>query len=199
MKLLQKFIVVFLCAVITFAPVLVEARAGSSRSGSSHSAPSHQSMGSRGSKTHESNGAKPIERSMTQKSAPAPQTPPKQVSPAPTAPVAPPAMAQPSFFQRHPFISGIAGGLVGSWIGSMLFNNHSRGEAGTRDGNDWDAGASPAGRTLGSMLPFLLIAGLIMLGIWFYRRNAAAQSFAGYGSGPVPMRSDNEAWNSYIN
>lgn len=94
-------------------------------------------------------------------------------------------------------MAGIAGGLVGSWIGSMLFN-HSRSEAGMGN-NDWDGGssASPMGRALGSLLPIIFIAGLIMLGIWFYRRNAA-QSFASGATGysPEPMRSNSEAWGS---
>ncbi|MBI5428070.1 MAG: TIM44-like domain-containing protein [Nitrospinae bacterium] len=51
---------------------------------------------------------------------------------------------------------------------------------------------SPAGRMLGSMLPLLLIAGLIALGFWLYRRNAspslaASMASTGYAPGPVPM------------
>lgn len=197
MKSLQKCVVVIICALIAFSPLLAEARAGGSRSGGSQS---HQSMGSRGSKTHDNNGSKPMERSMTQKSAPTTTTPPRQansVPPQQAAPMAPQPTAQPSFFQRHPFMSGIAGGLVGSWIGSMLFN-HSRGEAsGVRDGNDWDAAASPAGNMLGSLIPFLLFAGLIMLGFWLYRRNAGqalASNTAGYNTlRSVPIQK-NEAY-----
>ena len=193
MKLLRNFVIVFLSVYIALAPAFVEARAGSSRS--SGGSMSNHSMGSRGSKTYESNSTKPMERSMTQKPAPAP-TPPRQATPAPQpTPMAPP-MAQPSFFQQHPFMAGIAGGLVGSWIGSMLFN-HSRSEAGMGN-NDWDSGsASPMGRTLGALLPILFIAGLIMLGMWFYRRNAAQSLASGTtGYSPEPMRSNNEAWGS---
>lgn len=194
MKFLQKFVIVLVCATIAFSPLLAEARAGgSSRSGTS----SHQSMGSRGSKTHDANGSKPIEKSMTSKPHVAPP-PSRPAEPAPRPnPIAAPQTA-PSFFQRHPFLTGIAGGLAGSFIGNMLFN-HSRGEAGERhesgDGNDWETAseASPFGKLLGSLLPFLLISGLIMLGIWFYRRNSA-QAFAANTGGyaATPMRIDAE-------
>lgn len=188
MNTLQKIVIVSLCVSIALAPALVEARAGG-RSGGSGS--SHQSMGSRGSKTHDSNGNKPIERSMTPKPAPAPAHTP-QATPVPPPPRMVPPMAQPSFFQRHPFLSGVAGGLVGSWIGSMLFN-HSRGEA----NNDWNdaAAASPTAKAFGSILPFLFIAGLIMAGIWFYRRKTAfASNMTGYSSDPMPIRGEN--WGS---
>ncbi len=109
-------------------------------------------------------------------------------------------MAQPSFFQRHPLLSGVMGGLAGSFIGNMLFN-HSRGEAGQRADNDWDSpDASPTGHTLGSMLPFLFIIGLILLGIWLYRRKAAQPAFAtnmsSIGYSPPPIQRDNDSWSS---
>lgn len=200
MSFSKKFVIVFLCAVIAFSPILVEARAG--KSGGSRSGGS-TGMGSRGSKTHDSNAGRPIERSMTPKPAPAPAQPPRQATPAPApapspVPMAQP-MAQPSFFQRHPILSGVMGGLAGSFIGNMLFN-HSRGEAGTRGDNDWDSSASPTGHALGSMLPFLFIAGLILLGVWLYRRNAAQTAAANMSSanydGPVPIRNDYDNWSS---
>jgi predicted lipid-binding transport protein (Tim44 family) len=110
---------------------------------------------------------------------------------------------QPSFFQRNPFMAGVMGGVAGSLIGGLLFN-HSRGEAAVRNGgvdDDLDAAAavSPAGKMLGSMIPFILLAGLILLGVWFYRRNAAqslvsSMGSTGYAPGPTPMRDDN--WGS---
>lgn len=193
MRFARQLIIVALCVIIALPPEWAEARAGSrsSRSGGS----SHQSMGSRGAKTYDNKVGKPIERSMAPKPAPAPQTanpvPPPASAPAPMAP----PLAQPSFFQRHPILAGVMGGLAGSFIGNMLFN-HSRGEA--RD-NDWDSpDASPAGRSLGAMLPFVFIIGLILLGIWLYRRKTAhmAQPMMSTGYNTMPSHHDNWASSS---
>lgn len=203
MSFAKQFIVISLCVTIALSPVLVEARGGgrSSRSGGS----SHQSMGSKGSKTYDSKAGKPIERSVTPKPDPIPAQPPRQATPAtPHAPAPAPMaqpMAQPSFFQRHPILSGVMGGLAGSFIGNMLFN-HSRGEAGQRGDNDWNSpDASPMGHAFGSMLPFLFIIGLILLGVWLYRRKAAQPSFAANMSStsyspPIPIHSDSDRWSS---
>ena len=97
---------------LMLAPSLAEARAGSSYSGSSKSS-SSSSMGSRGTRTFENNGAAPVTRSMN----PTPQA----TSPlAGGAAAGTPAMAGGSFFQRHPFMSGIAGGFLGSMLFSSL-------------------------------------------------------------------------------
>jgi predicted lipid-binding transport protein (Tim44 family) len=75
-------------------------------------------MGSRGSRTYDQNGAKPIQQSTTPRpTATAPQS--AAGSPAPTAQPTP--ATQPSFLQRNPLLAGIAGGLAGSWLGHMLF------------------------------------------------------------------------------
>jgi predicted lipid-binding transport protein (Tim44 family) len=75
-------------------------------------------MGSRGSRTYDQNGAKPIEQSATARpAATAPQS--AAGSPAPT--VQPTPATQPSFLQRNPLLAGIAGGIAGSWLGHMLF------------------------------------------------------------------------------
>ncbi len=52
----------FVCASVTLAPALADARAGASSSGHS------SSMGSRGSRTYENNSAQPLSRSMTTQS-----------------------------------------------------------------------------------------------------------------------------------
>jgi predicted lipid-binding transport protein (Tim44 family) len=75
-------------------------------------------MGSRGSRTYDQNGAKPIEQSVTPKpSATAPESTPGNTSPNAQAA---PAM-QPSFMQRNPLLAGLAAGIAGSYIGNMLF------------------------------------------------------------------------------
>ncbi|HVC56627.1 MAG TPA: TIM44-like domain-containing protein [Stellaceae bacterium] len=88
----------FLCLALAFAPSLAEGRAGSSFGGHS----SFSGMGSRGSRTFESNRAAPITRSMT-------QTPGAATSLGGYGG---------GLFHRHPFLTGLFGGF----LGSMLFH-----------------------------------------------------------------------------
>src|SRR5712671_8158877 len=93
----------FFSVNLALAPAIAEARAGSSAGGRS------SSMGSRGSRTYENNGAQPLSRSVT--------PPPEPSRPPGLAPAAPaPAYGGGSFFQRHPFLTGLAGGFIGSWL-----------------------------------------------------------------------------------
>src|ERR1700758_3187585 len=84
----------FFSVNLALAPAIAEARAGSSAGSRS------SSMGSRGSRTYENNGAQPLSRSVT----PAPEAP-RQPGFAPAAP-APAYGSGGSFFQRHPFLTG---------------------------------------------------------------------------------------------
>ncbi len=142
------------CLSIALAPNIAEARAGKSFSFGGGSS-SFSGMGSRGSRTFEPNGAAPITRSMT----PSPQSPSTMpgLSPSPV-----PAYGG-SFFQRHPFLTGLAGGF----IGSMLFSH-----------------LGGFGHVLGGFLEFALI-GLL---IWFAFRLFAGGGFARAGApfGAVP-------------
>lgn len=154
------------------------ARAGST------SKSSGSSFGSKGSRTHE---AAPMERTLTPPTATAPRStvpPPPQAAPrpgavdsAPLAPggisrpgaMAPAGMAQqPGFFQRNPFMAGLAGGLVGAGIGSMLFG-HSPAMAAASD-------AAPGASMLGLLLQLALIGGLAWLA---YRLFAGRKAAAG--------------------
>lgn len=135
----------FFCLTLALAPSLAEARAGSSYSGG-RSAPS--SMGSRGLRTFENNGAAPVTRSMTQ-------------TPQATSPLAGAAGAYGgSFFQRHPFLTGLAGGF----LGSMLFS-----------------GMGGMGHVFGGLLTLLIIGFLIFLLIRLF--TGRGFSFAGAGGG----------------
>src|SRR6202008_4028057 len=96
---------------LALAPAVAEARAGSSYGGRS------SSMGSRGLRTYENKGAQPLSRSAT----PLPQTPQPGFGGAPS-----PAYGGGSFFQRHPFLTGLAGGF----IGSVLFGSSGWGARG---------------------------------------------------------------------
>ena len=151
----------FFCATLALAPAIAEARAGSSAGGSS------SGMGSRGSRTYENNNAQPLSRSAT----PLPETP-RSPGLAPAMPS--PAYGGGSFFQRHPFLTGLAGGMIGSW----LF-----GHAG------WaaDGAGGSAGSMLGMLLQFLIIGLLIYFAVRLFRGRALS---GGWGNrppgGPMP-------------
>lgn len=134
-------VLLFFCLALAFAPSLAEARAGSSFGGSGGGS----SFGSRGLRSFENNGASPLSRSMA----------------------SPPAAASPlagayggSFFQRHPFLTGIFGGF----LGSMLFH-----------------GLGGFGHFLGGLLTLLIIVGLIFFVIRLF--SGRGFSFAGAGGG----------------
>jgi predicted lipid-binding transport protein (Tim44 family) len=133
---------VFFCIALSLAPSLAEARAGSSFSGGG------SSFGSRGTRSFDNNGAAPLSRSMTQ-------------TPSATSPLggASPAYGG-SFFSRHPFLSGIAGGF----LGSMLFS-----------------GMGGFGHMFGGLLT-LLIIGLLIFFV-FRLFSGRGFSFAGAGGG----------------
>src|SRR5713101_2375503 len=150
----------FFCATLALAPAIAEARAGSSAGGSS------SGMGSRGSRTYENNNAQPLSRSAT----PAPE--------APRAPGLAPAMPSPaygggSFFQRHPFLTGLAGGFIGSW----LFG-HS-GYAAEGDG-------ASSGSMMGMLLQLLIVGLLIYFAVRLFRGRAFSSGSRGGGPGWPP-------------
>ncbi|HEX7199145.1 MAG TPA: hypothetical protein VF213_06690, partial [Dongiaceae bacterium] len=151
---------IFIAATLALAPAIAEARAGSSAGGRS------SSMGSRGSRTFENNGAQPLSRSVTP--LPQPSRPPGF---APAAPA--PAFGGGSFFQRHPFLTGLAGGFIGSW----LFG-HSGWAAG-------EGGGSSASM-LGMLLQLLIIGLLIYFAVRLFRGRAFATGGRGGGFGSPP-------------
>lgn len=188
---MKRFYVVFLAVMLAIAPILAEARAGGSFSGSrssasssrswsspSRSTPSYSygSMGSKGSNTYTpSQTYQPITRSTT---------PP----PAPVTRPAPVTTAQPTVTQSVPssvgsgpshtgtFLAAGAGALTGSLIGNALSNHGTTvvnnggyaggvapgGYAGTQV---VDAGYS-SGNMLGSFFSFLIVMIIIGLIIW---------------------------------
>ena len=146
---------------IAFAPSFADARAGGSTSSSGAS--SSSSMGSRGQRTFEQNGAAPITRSAN----PTPASP--SASPM-GAPAGAAAGAGGSFFQRHPFLTGLAGGF----LGSMLFSS-----------------MGGFGHALGGLMTILLIG----IGIWLvvmlvrslWGRSTAPSGNMGGMGGPTPL------------
>jgi predicted lipid-binding transport protein (Tim44 family) len=153
------FLALFFSVNLALAPAIAEARAGSSSGGSS-------SMGSRGSRTYENNGGQPLSRSVT----PLPATPrPPGLAPAmPT-----PAYGGGSFFQRHPFLTGLAGGFIGSW----LFG-HS--------GFAADGEGASGGSMLGMLLQILIIGLLIYFAVRLFRGWAFSSGSRGGGGGWPP-------------
>ncbi len=170
---LSRATAALLAASLVLTPMLAEAKAGKS-----------SSMGSRGTRTFQQNNAQPLQRSTTPPPpAAAPQAPvqsaplsqPQAARPAmPAAPV-----AQPSFFQRHPFLSGMMGGLVGAGIGSMLFGG----------GSFFGQGA---GGFIGLILQILLIVFVVKLLIGFFRRRSNP---AAYEAAPQQADYDYQAQN----
>jgi hypothetical protein len=86
---------------VAVAPSLAEARAGTSFGGG------FSGMGSRGSRSFENNGAAPLARTM--------ETP---------SPSFGGAMGGGSFFSRHPFLTGMFGGFIGSMLFGGGFFGH---------------------------------------------------------------------------
>lgn len=161
-----KLIATMVVLTIVATPVLSYARAGGRSGGGSGGSSSgsggmtYGSQGSRGSKTFDNNGAKPIERSTTPQTAP---NAPATARPAPAPALAPQPMAQPSFFQRHPILTGLAAGFAGSWLGHMIFGANNSMAAAGGEGAEAAAGG-------GSMLPLLLLFGLGAAAIYYFRR-----------------------------
>ena len=156
----RVFLALFVCASVALAPALADARAGGSSSGHS------SSMGSRGSRTYENNSAQPLSRSLTTQSPAAAAQPGLAPSPA--------YGGGGSFFQRHPFMTGLAGGFIGSW----LFGHMGYAADGTGGGSG-----------LGMILQILIIGLLIYFAIRLFRGRGRAL-FGGGGSMPFsPPRS----------
>jgi predicted lipid-binding transport protein (Tim44 family) len=144
-------------ASLALAPAIAEARAGSSYG----SRPSN--MGSRGLRTYQNDNAQPLSRSMT----PYQQTP-MTSGPAPYASF--PAYGGGSFFQRHPFLTGLAGGFLGSW----LFGH-----------SGYAADGASGGSAMGTLLELLIIGVLIYFAFRFFRGRGF--SVAGAGGAPFSM------------
>jgi predicted lipid-binding transport protein (Tim44 family) len=146
---------------------------GGSRGGGSGS------MGSRGSRTYEQNAGKPIEQSTAPK-------PPAATPPPTTASPAPAAQSNPSLFQRHPILTGIAAGVAGSWIGHMLFGATDS-TAKTSEDGEAIATSHASGFNMVDMLLLMVVAGGVLY--YFSRRRKPVPAFAGMNRGTPPRGS----------
>jgi predicted lipid-binding transport protein (Tim44 family) len=158
-RLWPAFPALFLVLTLALAPSIAEARAGKSYSSGGTSS-GVSGMGSRGSRTFEQNDAAPITRSMN----PNPGTM-QAGRPTGAGPAGAMGAAQPSFFQRHPFLTGIAGGF----LGSMLFSH-----------------LGGMGTMFGGLLTVLIIGGLIFLAIRMFAGRRTAFPGGGMSRGPMP-------------
>jgi predicted lipid-binding transport protein (Tim44 family) len=133
-----RFVLALLFSLtLTLTPSLADARAGGSFGGGG------SSFGSRGSRSFENNGASPLSRTME----------------TPSSGLAGGAAGGGSFFSRHPFLTGIFGGF----IGSMLF------------------GGGFFGHAFGGLFSILIIGVLI-----FFLIKLLSGRFASAGSGFAP-------------
>jgi predicted lipid-binding transport protein (Tim44 family) len=134
------------CLCLVLAPALAQARAGSSYG----SRPS--SFGSRGLRSFDYNSAQPLPRSIP------------QAQPGFGAGMPGPGVGG-SFVQRHPFLTGLAGGIFGSW----LFGHAAH------------AAGGGAGSFFGTLIWLAIIAGLVWFGFRLFRARAPAAWPAGGG------------------
>jgi predicted lipid-binding transport protein (Tim44 family) len=161
-KLIAATIVIALIGVPTVS--FAKARGGGfggGYSGGSRGYSGSESMGSRGSRTYDQNGAKPIEQSTTPRPS---ATPPPSAAGGPTAQPAP-AM-QPSFMQRNPLLAGLAAGVMGSYIGHMLFGA-TESSARTTDAGEAAGETNKPAEGFGST-GILLILMLLGAGAFYY-------------------------------
>jgi predicted lipid-binding transport protein (Tim44 family) len=135
-----------IAALIIVAPSLADARAGAGTS-----------AGSRGSRTTQTPAptetaptAKPVERSTT------PQQPAQQPATTTAANAAPQSGG---FMARHPFLSGLMGGMLGAGLLGMMFGGGFGGAAGI----------------LGLLVQVLLIGGVAYLAVRLFRGWSAAR------------------------
>jgi len=176
------------CIVLSLigAPAVSFARArggsGGGYSSGSRSGSASGSIGSRGSRTYDQNGAKPIQQSATPKPA---TTAPQQ---APTAQPAP--ATQPSFLHRNPLLAGIAGGLAGSWLGHMLFGATESSAKTTEAGEPVGETSQAAGASSSTgILLFLMLLGAGILFYFLKVRRSPVPDFSGFTRSNAVSRS----------
>ncbi len=135
-------------------------------------------IGSRGSRTYQDNGAKPIEQSATSR----PSTPPpSQMANNPTHQPAPAAPS--SWWQRNPLLAGIAGGLAGTWLGHMLFGA-TESTAKTTD-TESGAAAPPASDHSFGLIILLMLLGAGAFYLFKKSRPTPVPDFTGLSRSPV--------------
>ena len=170
-----KLIALMVVFAMTATPALAFAKAGGgSRGSGGYSSGGSGSFGSRGSRTFDNNKFKPIERSTT----PAPSAAPPAARPAAPA-VQPQAPSSPSFWQRHPILTGIAAGVAGSWIGHMLFGANDT-QAAPSESATTDAANENSGSSMFMLLILMLMGAVAVYYFMKVRRSpSTTPAYAG--------------------
>jgi predicted lipid-binding transport protein (Tim44 family) len=137
-----------LAAVVLIVPVVADARVGGGTSSGSRGS----NTGAAPAPTKTAPSAAPIERSATPTQSAKPATNVAQAAPA----------SQGSFFQRHPFMSGLMGGMLGAGLFGMMFGGGFGGAAGM----------------FGLVFQLLLIGGLAYVALRLFRGRAVANAGA---------------------
>ncbi len=166
MRRTSRLIAAFAVLGLALTPSLADARAGSgastgSRGGLTYSAPP--------STTTAPSAAQPMQRTITPQTAPAPSQSPGFG-----------AQPQPQMSPRGGFMSGIAGGLIGAGIGSMLFGG----------GGGFFHGGGGFGGFLGFIIQMALIffIGRFLIRLFLNRRPAMAGGPAMFNPGGQPAQ-----------
>jgi predicted lipid-binding transport protein (Tim44 family) len=141
-----------LVGLIALAPGFAEARAGGSYGGGGGG--SFSSQGSLGSRTYNA----PMQRSLTPQSAP---------------PLGQAPGYSPGYGNYHPFLTGLAGGLFGGWLGSMLFPHWGMGMG---------YGGMGFGGVIGPVFIWLLIIWLGWMGFRLFSRRFSPLTAPGGGA-----------------
>ena len=163
-----KFMAALIVIALIGVPTVSFAKArgggfGGGYSGGPRGYSGSESMGSRGSRTYDQNAAKPIEQSTT----PRPSgTAPQSASGSSTPTTQPTPAMQPSFLQRNPLLAGLAAGVMGSYIGHMLFGA-TESSARTTDTGEQVAETNQPGEAFGST-GILLVLMLLGAGAFYY-------------------------------
>lgn len=171
----SQLIAICLIASLIGLPTLSFAKArgsGGGFSSGSRGGNSSMGIGSRGSRTYQDNGAKPIEQSTTSRPS---ATPPPQTASGPMTQPTP--AATPSWWQRNPLLAGIAGGLAGTWLGHMLFGA-TESSAKTTDGETGSASNN-------FFWPILLLMVIAAGALYYFKRvrQTPAPVFTGLSRG----------------
>jgi len=149
-------------AIVLLVPVMADARVGGGTNSGSRGGKTDQAP----APTQTAPAAKPVERSAT----------PTQQAQRPAAGTTAPAAQGGSFFSRHPFMSGLMGGMLGAGLIGMMFGGGFGGMG----------GLGGAAGMLGLLIQLALIGGLGYLAyrLWKGRSAAPAAASPAYAGGP---------------
>jgi predicted lipid-binding transport protein (Tim44 family) len=164
MKLMRKVMLALFCAALAAAPLVAAPQSAEARAG--WTSRGYSSMGSMGSQTYRYNGGSTINRSTTPYNSPSYNGGSRGYG----------GYGYGGYGGYHPFWSGLAGGMFGGWLGSMLFPHFGMGYGG--------GGYGYGGGWGGGLFSILIWLFLLWLG-WRVFRGFFRGSFGGGFGGPM--------------